>query len=143
MLNKYSTVCFSFPCRHLFFHDVKLLVEEGKLKAPLKDAARLSALFVQAERGDFSANSNPEQLLDYFPQYVDSEEFKVTAQAEYARLRSMKQSHALVTFLREVCVLDTYGLDTFSAKDANGHLYEIGVGPQGIVVTDQDDDVLK
>ena len=123
-----------FLCRHLFFHDVKLLVQEGKLKAPLKDAARLAALFIQAERGDFGSGNDLEQLLTYFPHYADSEEFKVTAQAEYARLRSMKQDVATVTLLREVCALETYGLDTFSAKDVNGNLYEISVGPRGILV---------
>ncbi|XP_071503926.1 E3 ubiquitin-protein ligase MYLIP-like [Diadema antillarum] len=125
--------------RHLFFHDAKLLAHEGKLKAPMKDAARLAAFFVQAEKGDFSStNSDVEQLAQCFPQYQDSEEFKVTAQAEYARLRSMKQSHALVMLLREVCGNDTYGLDTFSAKGSSGQLYEVGVGPHGVLVTSAD-----
>ncbi|XP_790458.1 E3 ubiquitin-protein ligase MYLIP-A [Strongylocentrotus purpuratus] len=121
--------------RHLFFHDAKLLVKEEKIKAALKDAARLAALFTQAEKGDFGASNDVELLAGYFPQFADSEEFKVTAQAEYARLRSMKVEHALLSLLREICEMDSYGLNTFTAKTCSGQLCEVGVGAHGILVT--------
>ena len=110
-------------------------MKEEKIKAALKDAARLAALFTQAEKGDFGASNDVELLAGYFPQFADSEEFKVTAQAEYARLRSMKEEHALLSLLREICEMDSYGLNTFTAKTCSGQLCEVGVGAHGILVT--------
>lgn len=130
--------------KQLFFHDAKLLVKEGKLQAPLKDAARLTALFNQAELGDFSGLNDLQQLSSYFPQYAESEEFKLTAQAEYARLRSMKPEHAHNTLLREVCSIDSYGLDTYTSKDSSGCVCEVGIGPHGILITSlETQDTLK
>lgn len=54
----------------------------------------------------------------------------------HVSLKGMKKSHAKYLFLKEMSLLEDYGLEKFSVKTISGNdeLLELGVGPKGVSI---------
>lgn len=135
-------LCF-YLLRHLFFQDAKLSLQQGKVPATPKEAARLVALVLQAEFGDFNPGLDYPSFNSLLPEQFNSDDLKTSIGANYERLRGMKQSFAEYRFLQEVYDIEEYGTDTFLAFQNNQTKcqrepnVEILIGSQVIIVKDQ------
>lgn len=129
--------------RHLFYQDAKMSLQQGKVPATSKEAARLVALVLQAEFGDFNPGFDYPSFNSLLPEQFNSDDLKTSIGANYERLRGMKQSFAEYRFLQEVYDIEEYGTDTFLAFQNNQTKcqrepnVEILIGSQVIIVKDQ------
>ncbi|PIK58702.1 putative E3 ubiquitin-protein ligase MYLIP-A [Apostichopus japonicus] len=128
--------------RHLFYQDAKLSLKEGKVRPTPKEAARLVALILQGDFGDFSPGFCYPSINALLLRQDNFEELEAAIRANYERLRGMKQTFAEHRFLQEMLDLEEYGTDIFpafqnnQAKSPRETNIEIRVGSQAVLVKD-------
>ncbi|XP_069676043.1 E3 ubiquitin-protein ligase MYLIP [Periplaneta americana] len=129
--------------RHQFYLHARLDLLEGRLK--INDwsvTAKLIALMVQAESGDFDPLASPQPHNLYLEQGSqlgageDSKppDFLHRVAMEHKELKGMKASTAEYWLLKEASYLDSFGEELFHSKPTGeGNVGAcLGVGPHGI-----------
>ncbi|PSN51645.1 hypothetical protein C0J52_09439 [Blattella germanica] len=129
--------------RHQFYLHARLDLLEGRLKVnDWNVTAKLIALMVQAETGDFDPVVSPQPHGLYLEQGSqlgageDSKppDFLNRVAVEHKELKGMKASTAEYWLLKEASNLDSFGEEFFHSKpSAEGNVATcLGVGPHGI-----------
>ena len=101
----------------------------------------LCALIAQAERGNYNCDTNDLAVI-YYDTMIPSnklgdESFLVALQAAHSRLANVSRAAAESRLLRRSAAMQSYGVEYHSVKNAEGQPYNLGVGPEGISVYDQ------
>ncbi|CAH1270221.1 E3 ubiquitin-protein ligase MYLIP-like [Branchiostoma lanceolatum] len=125
--------------RHMFYLHLKEDLAEGRLTAPTNKAARIAALIAQAETGDYDCN-NADLYASCYPAYLPtwSNDILSAIAAEHDKIRGMKRATAEYNMVKECSELEGYGQENYAVKDSSGVNMHIGVGPEGILLMDDD-----
>jgi len=104
----------------------------------------MSALIAQAELGNFvddvdNSTDRDEKYLVVLPQSdtCRTAEFLTVVRERHAMYRGCERESAQYKLLQEAMELEAYGMLYYDACDAGtGHQLHVGVGPEGIVIHD-------
>ena len=101
----------------------------------------LCAIIAQAERGNFNCDLNDLAVI-YYDTIIPSNKlgdvvFLEALQGAHSRLSGVSRGAAESRLLWRAAAMQSYGVEYHSVKNAEGQPYNLGVGPEGISVYDQ------
>lgn len=123
--------------RHLIYLQLRRDLAHGRLYVTGDDAARLMALIVQSELGDFDQSEHIGNTyishLKLAPNQTAKIEERVIQLHKLPPIKGMAPRKAEAAFLRQAAALDTYGIDPHPVKDHKGVQLYVGVNHSGII----------
>lgn len=128
-----------FLWRHQYFLHLKNDLEEGKIIPDPEKAAAVYALIAQATIGDHGDSYSP---CDYCQaSEIESQwssEFRSSVSEEHAKLKGVRSAAAKQFFIKELSLMENYGIEYHLAKNESGNTLHIGVGSEEIKIFDAD-----
>ena len=123
--------------RYQFFLNITRDYAAGVYKTrSAEQTARIVALMVQAEHGDFSKQNALKLIYKNFCPEDTPDDVIQTVFKEHAKLAGMSTPKAVYLALQEVSGFEDYGIVRHMAKDYRNMDYNIDVGPEGISLFD-------
>lgn len=124
--------------RYHFFLQIRNDILDGKLVYSHSSLVKLSSFVVQSELGDYSPEHKKGYLKDL--ELVPNQTLDIENEiAElHKHLAGQTPAEAELNFLTHAKTLDTYGIETHRAKNADNQNILIGVGSIGIVIFEND-----
>lgn len=114
-------------------------LEEGKIIPDPEKAAVVYALIAQATIGDHGDSYSP---CDYCQaSEIESQwssEFRSSVSEEHAKLKGVRSAAAKQFFIKELSLMENYGIEYHLAKNESGNTLHIGVGSEEIKIFDAD-----
>lgn len=135
----FSIVAVSLSCRHQFFLHLKNDLQDGKITPEPEKAAKVYALIAQATVGDHGDSYSPCDFCQ--ASEVESQwtsEFRSNVSLEHAKLKGIRSAAAKQFFIKELSLMENYGIEYHIAKNEAGHSLHIGVGSEEIKIYDDD-----
>lgn len=133
-----NVAIFSF-CRHQYFLHLKRDLDEGKIIPDPEKAAAVYALIAQATIGDHGDSYSPCDFCQ--ASEVESQwtsEFRSNVSVEHAKLKGLRSATAKQFFIKELSLMENYGIEYHLAKNESGQSLHIGVGSEEIKIYDGD-----
>lgn len=125
--------------RHQYFLHLKNDLDEGKIIPDPEKAAAVYALIAQATIGDHGDSYSP---CDYCQaSEIESQwssEFRSSVSEEHAKLKGLRSPAATQFFIKEMSLMENYGIEYHLAKNESGNTLHIGVGSEEIKIFDAD-----
>lgn len=125
--------------RHQYFLHLKNDLEEGKIIPDQEKAAAVYALIAQATIGDHGDSYSP---CDYCQaSEIESQwssEFRSSVSEEHAKLKGVRSAAAKQFFIKELSLMENYGIEYHLVKNESGNTLHIGVGSEEIKIFDAD-----
>lgn len=134
-----SNVAIYFFCRHQYFLHLKNDLDEGKIIPDRGKAAEVYALIAQATIGDHGDSYSPCdfcQASEIESQWTS--EFRSNVSVEHAKLKGVRSPAAKQFFIKELSLMENYGMEYHLAKNESGNTLHIGVGSDEIKIFDGD-----
>lgn len=134
-----SNVSISFPCRHQYFLHLKNDLEERKITPEPEKTATVYALIAQATIGDHGDSYSPCDFCQ--ASEVESQwtsDFRSSVSVEHAKLKGVRSAAAKQFFIKELSLMENYGIEYHLAKNESGQSLHIGVGSEEIKIYDGD-----
>ena len=128
-----------FLSRHQYFLHLKNDLEESKITPEPEKAATIYAFIAQATIGDHGDSYSPCDFCQ--ASEVESQwtsEFRSNVSVEHAKLKGMKTAAAKQFFIKELSLMENYGIEYHMAKNRSGQPLHIGVGSEEIKIYDSD-----
>lgn len=130
---------FPLLCRHQFFLHLKKDLEEGKITPEPEKAASVYALIAQATVGDHGDSYSPCDFCQGTE--VESQwtsEFRANVSVEHSKLKGVRSAAAKQFFIKEMSLMENYGIEYHLVKNESGLSLNIGVGSEEITICDDD-----
>ncbi|XP_046887465.1 E3 ubiquitin-protein ligase MYLIP-like [Hypomesus transpacificus] len=125
--------------RHLFFLQVKEQLCSGSLQVVKEQAVELCVLMAQVEYGDLSPPSD--QYSQLYQQLLRHQPDNITINSimeKHRQLEGRNRASAEYSVLQLVASAEHYGVEWHRARDSEGQVLSVGVGPEGIVTCQED-----
>ncbi|XP_074618274.1 E3 ubiquitin-protein ligase MYLIP-like [Acropora palmata] len=125
--------------RHQFFLHLKKDLEEGKITPEPEKAASVYALIAQATVGDHGDSYSPCDFCQGTE--VESQwtsEFRANVSVEHSKLKGVRSAAAKQFFIKEMSLMENYGIEYHLVKNESGLSLNIGVGSEEITICDDD-----
>lgn len=125
--------------RHQYFLHLKNDLDEGKIIPDRGKAAEVYALIAQATIGDHGDSYSPCdfcQASEIESQWTS--EFRSNVSVEHAKLKGVRSPAAKQFFIKELSLMENYGMEYHLAKNESGNTLHIGVGSDEIKIFDGD-----
>jgi len=129
----------SLSCRHQYFLHLKNDLQEGKITPEPEKAAIVYALIAQATIGDHGDSYSPCDFCQ--ASEVESQwtsQFRSNVSVEHAKFKGVRSAAAKQFFIKELSLMENYGIEDHLAKNESGHSLHIGVGSEEIKIYDED-----
>ncbi|KAL0965802.1 hypothetical protein UPYG_G00285890 [Umbra pygmaea] len=121
--------------RYQFFLQVKQDILQGRIPCSLDVSARLAALAIQSELGDYDPYKHVSGYVSEYRFVPDQkEELEDTIETIHKSLKGQVPSDAEVNYLGIAKTLDMYGVDLHPVFGENQSEYFLGLTPVGVVV---------
>lgn len=125
--------------RHMFFLQVKEQLCSGGLQVAKEQVIELCVLVAQAQYGDHT--SPAVQYSQLYQQLLRHQPDNATIKSIMERHRELEgrnQVSAEYSVLQLVASAEHYGVEWHHARDSDGQAVAVGVGPEGVVICQED-----
>ncbi|XP_052058898.1 tyrosine-protein phosphatase non-receptor type 21-like isoform X1 [Mytilus californianus] len=126
--------------RFQYFLQLKNDIVDGRIPLSVDQAVRLSALSLQAEFDDYQEDKNAQDYFKdnaLFPKTMCKDETTVTEMMHealncYINLHGVHHVKAEINYIKDIQMMDGYGMDYYAAKDEKGRELYLGTFYQGM-----------
>ncbi|CAC5426761.1 PTPN14_21 [Mytilus coruscus] len=126
--------------RFQYFLQLKNDIVDGRIPLSVDQAVRLSALSLQAEFDDYQEDKNAQDYFKdnaLFPKTMCKDETTVTEMMHealncYISLHGVHHVKAEINYIKDIQMMDGYGMDYYAAKDEKGRELYLGTFYQGM-----------
>lgn len=126
--------------RYQYFLQLKNDIVDGRIPLSLDQATRLAALSLQAEFGDYQEDKNAQEYFKdnaLFPKTMCKDETTLNDMMHevlncYNTFQGVHHVKAEIMYIKEIQMMDGYGMDYYAAKDEKGRELYLGTFYQGM-----------
>ncbi|KAJ8307996.1 hypothetical protein KUTeg_012870 [Tegillarca granosa] len=126
--------------RYQYFLQLKNDIVDGRIPLSMEQAVRLAAFSLQAEFGDHDYDRNAQDYFKenaLFPKTMSKDENTLAELMNesingYVSLQGVHPVKAEIQYIKEIQMMDGYGMEYFAAKDEKGKELYLGTSHQGM-----------
>ncbi|XP_048736294.2 LOW QUALITY PROTEIN: tyrosine-protein phosphatase non-receptor type 21-like [Ostrea edulis] len=127
--------------RYQYFLQLKTDIVEGRIPVSVEQVIRLGAFSLQAEFGDYEYDKQQQEYFednDLFPKAMYRDENAVGEMmhevlSSYTNLQGIHQVKAEMQYIKEIQMMDGYGMEYYTAKDERSKELYLGTSYTGIL----------